>query len=59
MVPNAVAVSLHHGDWNVVVASLLFHVETVKYPAKISLYSGSGDHCMVHDRPGSTQGVSP
>ena len=44
VVPNAVAASLHPGDWNVVVALLLFHVESVKYPAKISLYSGSGDH---------------
>ena len=39
VVPSAVAVSLHHGDSSLVVASPLFHVESVKYPAKISQFT--------------------
>ena len=49
VVPNAVAVSFHHGDWSVVVASLPFHVESVKRQAKISLYSVSGKHWRTID----------
>lgn len=49
VVPNAVAVSFHHGDSSVVVASLPFHVDSVKRRAKISLYSVSGNHWRTID----------
>ena len=49
VVPSAVAVSFHEGDSSVVVASLLFHVESVKRRAKISLYSVSGNHWRTID----------
>lgn len=49
VVPNAVAVSFHRGDSSVVVASLPFHVASVKRRAKISLYSVSGNHWRTID----------
>lgn len=49
VVPDAVAVSFHHGDASVVIASLPFHVESVKRRAKISLYSVSGDYWRMID----------
>lgn len=49
VVPDAVAVSFHHGDMSVVVASVPFHLESVKHRAKISLYSVSGDHWRMID----------
>ena len=49
VVPNVVAVSFHRGDSSVVVASLPFHVESVKRRAKISLYPVSGNHWRAID----------
>ena len=49
VIPYAVAVSFHHGDPYVVVASLPFHVESVNRRAKISLYSVSGGHWRTID----------
>lgn len=49
VVPNAVAVSFNHCDSSVVVASLPFHVASVKRRAKISLYSVSGNHWRTID----------
>lgn len=49
VVPYAVALSFNPADANVVVASVQFHLQSVKLRAKVSLYSVSGDHLRIID----------